>query len=196
MPTEAVARLLLAYIRRRVRLRGGAVGDAAATAKTAVEIAAALTVPPPARFGLMLMGGVGTGKTTAVRAMQDTLNCLGRNGLLPRVSPLADGDGLRLVGAKDVQRDGDSERWFAKLRREPLLAIDDLGAEPTERLVFGNASTPVSDLLEHRYDRRLYTVATTNLTAADLRRKYGDRIADRCREMFTIIRFKGNSYRQ
>lgn len=191
MPAEAVARLLLAATRRRVGLRGGSVDDAAAAARIAADIAAALTEPAPARFGIMLMGGVGTGKTTAARAMQDTLNCLAAHGRLH-----GGADGMRLVGAKDVQRDGERERWFLSLRREPLLAIDDLGAEPTERLTFGNASTPVADLLEYRYESRLFTVATTNLTAEEIRRKYGARVADRCREMFTIVRFRGGSHRQ
>ncbi len=194
MPTEAVARLLMAAVRRRVGLRGGSVGDTATLAARAAKVASAMTAATGTSFGIMLMGGTGTGKTTMARAMQDVLNALAMRGMIPGMTPLS--DGLRLVHAKDVMRDGQADRLFTLLCDEPLLALDDLGCEPTEKLVFGNASTPVTDLLEHRYERRLFTVATTNLTASDIRQKYGARVADRCREMFTRITFNGNSYRQ
>ncbi len=144
--------------------------------------------------GVLMMGSVGSGKTTLMKALQKLMAEINWTVGLSSVCNV-DTDGMRIVRAKNIQRDGERWQYFDTLCREPLLGIDDLGAEPTEQLVFGNASTPVVDLLEERYDRRLFTVATTNLTFDKLEKKYGARITDRMNEMFRLIIFKNKSYR-
>lgn len=157
------------------------------------ELAEALTADDR-HFGVLLMGNVGCGKTTLMIALQKLFAHINWSTGIKNICNV-DTDGLRIVRAKNIQRDGDRRQYFDTLCREPLLGIDDLGAEPTEQLVFGNAATPVSDLLEERYDRRLFTIASTNLTFEKLSQKYGARIADRMNEMFKIIIFKNKSYR-
>ena len=76
-----------------------------------------------------------------------------------------------------------------------MLAIEDMGREPAEILEFGNTASPVIDLLEYRYDNQLFTFITTNLTPAQIREKYGNRIADRFNEMMETIVFKNGTYR-
>ena len=68
-----------------------------------------------------------------------------------------------------------------------VLAIDDIGLEPTEVLDFGNAINPVIEVLEHRYRQQLFTFITTNLTPKQIREKYGDRVADRFNEIMKCI---------
>ena len=67
--------------------------------------------------------------------------------------------------------------------------------EPTEVVEYGNVLNPIIDLIEYRYLRQLFTLVTTNLTAEQIRKKYGNRIADRFNEMLEVIVFKNQSYR-
>ena len=76
-----------------------------------------------------------------------------------------------------------------------MLAIDDVGTEPAEVLHFGNAITPITDLLSIRYDEQLFTIVSSNLTPSQVRQKYGERIADRLNEMAKTVVFQNVSYR-
>lgn len=84
---------------------------------------------------------------------------------------------------------------FIRLSRTEMLAIDDLGTEPTEVMDYGNISYPLIDLLTQRYELQLFTIITTNLTGQAIREKYGDRIADRLNEMMERVGFDNPSYR-
>lgn len=77
---------------------------------------------------------------------------------------------------------------------EPFLAIDDLGTEPPAVKLYGTERLPLADLLVARYDSRLPTIITTNLGPAGIAERYGERIADRIREM-DKIGFEGASFR-
>lgn len=77
-----------------------------------------------------------------------------------------------------------------------MLGIEDMGREATEVIDFGNVLNPVIDLLEYRYNQQLFTFITTNLKADEVRKKYGDRIADRFNEMLEVIIFGNTTYRK
>lgn len=140
------------------------------------------------RRGFALLGTVGNGKTTLLRAVQRAVLAMDGLGMFPEATA------LRIVAARSVHRDGSPR--FESLCREPWLAIDDLGTEPTETLVYGNPLTPVADTLLRRYERRLFTVISTNLTPRERLDKYGQRITDRLREMCTTITFDHESFRK
>ena len=76
-----------------------------------------------------------------------------------------------------------------------MLGIDDLGEEEPTLMNYGNRVTPVIDLISYRYNRMLFTMVTTNLTPAQIRATYGDRIADRFNEMMLILPYKSPSFR-
>ena len=76
-----------------------------------------------------------------------------------------------------------------------LLAIEDIGTEPSELNIYGNISSPFSEILSYRYKTQLFTIMTTNLTTTELKKYYGSRVADRFKEMCTLVSFKNNSYR-
>lgn len=137
--------------------------------------------------GVMLVGGVGNGKTTLMRGLQQSLCLLVRHDYLPLDT------GLRIVSAKDISR-MDEDR-FRILCNTEYLGIDDLGIEPREEMVYGRITTPVIDLLEYRYNHQLFTVITSNLTNKQRMEKYGTRIDDRFKEMFEKVVFKNGSYR-
>lgn len=148
-----------------------------------------VTVAGGQKFGLMLIGNVGNGKSTLMKAMQKAMLALVGYGIYPY------GFGLRIACARDIHNTADAGGRFGQLCREELLGIDDLGTEPKVEMSYGSVTTPVSDLLEYRYSRQLFTVVSTNLPPSQIKERYGLRIADRCREMFQNIVFRGESYR-
>lgn len=142
------------------------------------------------KFGLLLCGVPGNGKTTLMRAIQSLLNIL----------DLKDANnqsvGVVMVDAREIARlNKDNYEAFRNYRQRPMLAIDDLGLEPAAVMDYGNILNPVIDLLSYRYDEQLFTIVTTNLKPSQIREKYKDRIADRFNEMMEKIIFKNGSYR-
>lgn len=144
--------------------------------------------------GLMLRGYVGVGKTTMLFA-------------LARVFDVVEQQKLRIVDARKITTLAkDSKAEFEDLAKCKMLGIDDLGTEPLTVKSYGNDLTPVVELLTERYNRRLFTVITTNLAKKivdgaevdELQEIYGDRLFDRFREMFNTISYDANqkSYRQ
>lgn len=179
--------LLYRCYRYEVALRGRSYVEMEDIMTVFQTISALLTGDSP-HFGFILAGGVGRGKTTVLKALQRAINSLTYHGYLENDTA------LRMVGAKTVQKESNMQR-FKSLCYEPLLAIDDLGNEATEQVSYGQVTTPIIDLLEYRYDKQLFTCFSTNLTPAERRNRYGERIADRCREMCVNIVFKNGSYR-
>ena len=84
---------------------------------------------------------------------------------------------------------------YLELVQDDMLAIDDLGTEPVEVMDYGNIITPIIDLLTKRYEAQLFTILTTNLDPKDIRKRYGDRIADRLNEMMAKIVYRNPTYR-
>ena len=143
------------------------------------------------KFGILLCGGCGNGKSTLLKAFQQLLNYL--------AIPMYDGQGdygIQITDAKFVAHLARTDySAFLRLSHKDMLGIDDLGTEPQEVMDFGNVVTPVIDLLTKRYDEQLFTIITTNLTPKQIRDHYGDRIADRLNEMVEKIVFTNGTYR-
>lgn len=137
-----------------------------------------------------MCGVPGNGKTTLMRAIQNLINYFNLK------DDYGTSIGVSLRDVKDITRlNKDDYNGFVKFRNTPMLAIDDLGLEPTEVLDYGNVLNPIIDLLSYRYNEQLFTIITTNLTGKQIREKYGDRIADRFNEMMRVIIFQEQSYR-
>ncbi len=154
------------------------------TQKTIADIARWLTNRP--KVGLLLAGYVGVGKTTMLRTIQ-------------AVVQIAAQQPMKIVTAQDIadaaRRESD---LLKKMVRYPLLGIDDLGVEQLAVKVYGNEYNPLVELIANRYDRQLFTVITTNLTPDEIRERYGERTADRLREMCNTMTYDSNqkSYRK
>lgn len=144
--------------------------------------------------GLMLRGYVGVGKTTMLLALAKVFDVLEKQK-------------IRIVDARKIATLAkDSKADFETLTTTKMLGIDDLGTEPLTVKSYGNEITPVVELLTERYNKRLFTVITTNLAKKivdgrevdEIQEIYGDRLFDRFREMFNTISYDANqkSYRQ
>lgn len=92
-----------------------------------------------------------------------------------------------------VRRSRYSEGDMAPLEDATLLAIDDLGSEYVDGK--GSFLATVDGLLNARYAEERPTVITTNLGAARFASRYGERIADRIREVGRFVELRGPSLR-
>ncbi len=148
---------------------------------------------PTNKFGILLCGGVGNGKSTMMKALQRLLNYL---QIKVHHNTSFETLGMKIISAKELCRlirvDSKNSLHFRDLN---MLGIDDLGEEDTEMMDYGNRVTPVIDILSYRYDQMQFTMVTTNLTPKQIRSTYGDRIADRFNEMMLIIPYETPSFR-
>ncbi|WP_006716203.1 ATP-binding protein [Desulfitobacterium metallireducens] len=137
--------------------------------------------------GLLLKGAVGTMKTTlAVAVLREYLDH-GGEGLFLTMSGLL--DNIFTLKAKSMNQ---WARFEQQIRDTPLLVLDDLGAEHTEGWVL----TKVDSIIAERYNRCRSIVITTNLSTAQLRGVYAERVIDRLRSTLEIINFSGPSQRR
>lgn len=142
------------------------------------------------KFGLLLYGNVGNGKTTLSRAIGRLI------GLLYGSNNYYDRKEVRHVTALELANIAkDSPDAFRDIKTRELLAIDDVGVEPSVVKIWGNEISPFVEVIYHRYDRQLFTVVTSNLNDEELAKRYGPRVADRFAEMFDRIPFENSSYR-
>lgn len=188
--TEQANDILLAAYKAEVESRHRTFVYDGKTRANINKLAEFLTNESP-KFGIMFCGICGNGKTTMIHALQSALNYMSDYNAFN-----SERKGIRIIDAKDVTAYARDTKNFSSLRITEMLAIEDMGREPTEILDYGNILNPVIDLLEYRYNQQLFTIITTNMRAEDIREKYGDRIADRFNEMLNVIIFGNASYRK
>jgi energy-coupling factor transporter ATP-binding protein EcfA2 len=80
--------------------------------------------------------------------------------------------------------------------RLPGFCFDDLGAEQQIKH-FGNDCNVMAEILitryEHYIENKSITHITTNLSATEIEKLYGNRLRSRMRNMFNVISFESNS---
>lgn len=193
LPIQVVYNELTAHYMAQVVSRNMEFIDDGNTRQMICRLAEIL-VSPVSKFGILLAGTCGNGKTTLMYAIRSFMNSLGKEHFRFMGDKfefgMPDYDAKRIV---EISKTNNSE--WREIREKDMLAIDDLGKEPTEILDYGNPRSPVVDLLEERYQAQRFTIVTTNLTPKDLSAKYGARLADRFREMFEVVIFNFDSYR-
>jgi DNA replication protein DnaC len=134
---------------------------------------------------LLISGPIGTGKTYQAYG---AIRALGESGA--GFSWLA-ATAADLYGALRPRSGVDSEREFLRFADVGVLVLDDLGAakgtEWNEEINFR--------LLNHRYERKLPTIVTTNVPARKLRDELGERLASRLIEMADRVYLTGGDRR-
>lgn len=142
---------------------------------------------------LAIIGSVGTGKTTMLRAIQYFLQSVDV--------------GIKYVCARDLPSiaDRDMEEFEEMLKPSKsydFLLIDDVGEEPGELSKYGNKVSLFSRIIEGRYDYRIPTIITSNLSIGNkdsdgsFMHLYGPRVHERIIETFSVRLMTGDSYRE
>jgi DNA replication protein DnaC len=105
--------------------------------------------------------------------------------------------GIWLVTARELyQMFVSNKPKFERCANTYILAIDELGTEETDFCEYGNRYKPIEQLLSYRYDKMLPTIITTNLPMADIRPKYGDRLAERLNELMEVVHMPDINFRK
>jgi len=147
--------------------------------------------------GLMIIGGVGSGKTVLIRSFGRFMR---RFSLDRHYVDKVNQFNIYYITSYDI-----AERYsingpsifedITELKYKPLI-IDDIGTEPVVKH-YGNEIDPLVQILFHRYNRCEYkTYVTTNLDGKDLKARYGTRIYSRMKEMFNDIILPGDDRRK
>lgn len=153
-----------------------------------------LTSGEDKRFGIMLNGFTGTGKTIFAKALQRVINHY-QLVVDPEATYIQKYD-VKMFSAKNIWKRGlNNPDVLAEIQNYPVISIDDLGEDAKEAVSYGNVLTPMVDLFEYRYARRLFTITTTNLDPNELRQKYGERVASRLAEMMLTLTFTHRDHR-
>lgn len=140
--------------------------------------------------GLLLVGGVGIGKTTLMHFFK-------RNQKFS----------YKVVSCREIESDFSStgEKSVSNCSYNIEVAtnanpynqthigfcFDDLGTEANAKH-FGHEKNVMAEIILNRYDNKLdfhCTHITTNLTAEEIKTQYGTRVSDRLKEMFNLIVF-------
>lgn len=141
--------------------------------------------------GLLLLGGVGVGKTLIMKAF-----ALNQNA------------SFRVVRSRDISYDFADHgfgivKQYSDITTIPQnihgqkqlgLCIDDLGTDE-ERKHYGDRANALAEIVLNRYDIGMHNLThiTTNLNANMIEQVYGLRVRSRMREMFNKVNFGLNA---
>ncbi len=184
--SKSLLPMLVGAYREEVQWRRGVASvDLDDKVLLALQAVAELLTGESRETGLLLMGDVGRGKTTILKAIRQ---------VLLNMTSLSKEYDLIISATQIAKACADVER-IDNLSRRPLLIVDDIGTEPSEVQHYGTTYTPMSEILEARYNELSTTILTTNASKEELEEYYGKRIFDRMREQYRLIVFRGESYR-
>ena len=185
---EALEEMLSQIYRKAVESRGIEFQDITGTEVGAkIQKVVEWMTGSPVRSGLIFQGTIGSGKTTLTNAMYGLYKQL--------ASPVIYTTAYDLHTQFKHYLEKEDSR-YEEILKAKYLFLDELGSEPERCQSYGTDYTPVQNLISYRYDRKLPTVVTTNLADDKILDRYGPRMMDRINEMFSILRFKGDSYRK
>ena len=139
-------------------------------------------------YGLILAGQYGTMKTTMAVAILRKWIDTDHNGLLVPMCSVID----NLFTLRTTNRE-EWAKYEYRLRSTPLLILDDLGGEETDK---SWVLAKVDSIITERYNKMLSTIITTNLTQAELAGTYSGRIMDRLRNTSKYLSFNEKSQRR
>lgn len=141
-----------------------------------------------AGIGLLLHGGMGTGKTLLMTLLIRKLAVAGEDVFMTTFQSLID----HYTGG---WRDDERAAWFARrIRNAGVLAIDDLGRENKARIDVVEAM--LDELLRSRVAGGRPTLITTNKTVEQLGQLYKSNVMSLLTESVLMHEFTGSDYRE
>ena len=137
--------------------------------------------------GILLSGPIGCGKTSLMNLMKYLAQTENKFSVKPcrDISFEFIQDGYEII-----HRYSKGKLYLAEPR---TYCFDDLGTENNIKY-FGNECNVMAEILLSRYDlfisKKLQTHITTNLSASEIEKIYGNRVRSRLREMINLIGFE------
>jgi hypothetical protein len=137
--------------------------------------------------GLIISGPVGCGKTSLMNLFRFVAQPGRQYAMKPcrEVSFEFIRDGYEVIHRYTRGRAGKFEMQ--------AFCFDDLGVEKNIKY-YGNECNVMAEIILSRYDlfvsRKMLTHITTNLSASEIEKAYGNRIRSRLREMFNVVAFE------
>lgn len=158
--------------------------------------------------GILFSGGVGSGKTFITAAVanavidmchisDDDAERAGKGIADRKYTPVRFTSTVELLEQLKATYNAGSGTETAqnitdRLKKAPLLVLDDMGAEKPSEWV----SERLFEIVDYRYNEELPVIITTNATPQELKQKIGERSFDRLREMCVFIPVTAKSQRQ
>ena len=136
--------------------------------------------------GILLSGPIGSGKTSLMNLMKHITPTEHKFSVKPcrDISFEFIQDGYEVI-----HRYSKGKLYESNFRN---YCFDDLGTENNLKY-FGNECNVMAEILLSRYDlfvsRKLQTHITTNLSASEIEKHYGNRVRSRLREMVNLVAF-------
>ena len=136
--------------------------------------------------GILLSGPIGCGKTSLMNLMKYLASAENKFSVKP----------CRDISFEFIQDGYEVIHRYSKgklYQAEPrTYCFDDLGTENNIKY-FGNECNVMAEILLSRYDlfiaKKLQTHITTNLSASEIEKNYGNRVRSRLREMVNLIAY-------
>jgi len=141
--------------------------------------------------GVMILGGIGTGKTLLMQGLRDVYLFF---EIIVKMVPTYEltasfaREGVNVYGTCSY----DGSNFYPT---SDSLILDDLGAESIQSH-YGQVTNVIAELMLRRYDSHAMTFGTSNLDQKTIRKFYGERVWSRMKMMFHFIELKGNDRRQ
>jgi DNA replication protein DnaC len=145
--------------------------------------------------GILLWGNIGTGKSTLLKIIAETMRLQGRGFKVVNCPFLAaDYSNCGMEALNESTWNTVQHGASRPLNR----GFDELGREPIPSRYYGNEMNVMQYVLHCRYDFRqtVKTFATTNLRQEAIANMYGEYIFDRIGEMCNFIELRGESRRK
>lgn len=137
------------------------------------------------RVGLYVAGNPGSGKTTAVNVARLMASQIGARFAYGSESNLLRWNDSTAAMVCDHYAQNGSLSLYQALK---VVSVQDLGSEPRETLYMGNRHEVMREFLELRGDTPgRFTIITSNLKYATIRKVYGDRVWSRLHRMCNYV---------
>jgi len=136
---------------------------------------------------ILMIGPTGLGKTHLSLAIAKVVIDRGYQVVYGSAPDL-----FRKIQDDQFARNRETEDTLSKLIDADLLIFDDLGAEYEN----GMYASILYSLVNSRLNLEKPTIINTNLTIAELERRYSNRMVSRLTTLFTPLRFVGTDIRQ
>ncbi|MBS4059678.1 MAG: hypothetical protein KG029_04710 [Bacteroidetes bacterium] len=141
--------------------------------------------------GILLMGGLGTGKSTIMRCFSKNQHTSYKFVACMHLTYDFVEHGFSII--KDhcrIETIARNQYWQTEIG----VCYDDMGTEE-ERRRYGDKVNAMTEIILNRYDMIPHNMThiTTNLNANDIEKYYGARVRSRMREMFNILTFDSSA---